>query len=430
LVIQQASSSSQDKGAVQELKAIQSQDGQKPIGDPDGKGIPAPRETYERMWLNGQEYLCTIPIVDTPVRNETSEAQELAEEKKELARATDRGWELLQNLEGSCLYFVSGWWSYSFCYNSEVTQFHQLPSQQGRPQFPPQRDPAYPQYILGRVKSNMKDKEDEWGYEIEAHKDQKSTDPPTTELQVKGDTRYLVQKMEGGTTCDLTGKPRRIEIQYHCNPQVTDVIGWIKEVTTCSYVMVIYTSRLCDDVAFLPPKESKANVIACAQIIPDDKVSSWKQRKTSEAEISMRGGEPKASPVNIGGVVLGGGKHFGPGGPKLPLPANWQAGTQGPAVDVIARSKGKVENNKVEVLSAEALQKLELDPEVVEQLRNELQKMAGDKGWKLEIVEVPGEVREIRGVVDADDKEEGEGSKTKDGEDDEKGSEETYVEEV
>lgn len=429
MALEHASSLPRDKAAVQESKAIQPQDGQKPIGDEDGTGIPAPRETYEKMWLHDQEYFCTIPIVDAPVRNESSEAEAVAEEKKELARATDRGWELLQNLEGNCLYFISGWWSYSFCYNSEVTQFHQLPPQQGRPPFPPQRDPTYPQYTLGRVKSNMKDKEDEWGDEIEVHKDQKPTDPPTTELQVKGDTRYLVQKMEGGTTCDLTGKPRRIEIQYHCNPQVSDVIGWIKEVTTCSYVMVIYTSRLCDDVAFLPPKESKANVIACAQIVPDDEVAYWKQRKTSEAEISMRGGEPKASPINIGGIVLGGGKHFGKGGPKLQLPANWQGGTQGTAVDVIARSKGKVENNKVEVLSAEALQQLDLDPEVIEQLQNELQKMAGDKGWKLEIVEVPGEIREIRGIVDADDDEDGEGSESKDGDEDE-GSEETYVEEL
>lgn len=400
------------------------------MGGQDEKDIPTLKETHERMWLQGQEYLCTIPLVDTPVRNETSEAEALAEEKKELARATDRGWELLQNLEGNCLYFISGWWSYSFCYNSEVTQFHQLPLQQGRPPFPPQRDPTYPQYVLGKVKSNMKDKEDEWGNEVEVHKDQKSKDPPTTELQVKGDTRYLVQKMEGGTTCDLTGKPRRIEIQYHCNPQVSDIIGWIKEVTTCSYVMVVYTSRLCDDVAFLPPKESKANVIACAQIVSDDEVSHWKQQKTTEAEISMRGGEPNSSPVNIGGIVLGGGKYFGNGGQKLALPANWQGGTQDPAVDVIARSKGKVENNKVEVLSAEALQKLDLDPEVIEQLQNELQKMAGDKGWKLEIVEVPGEIREIRGVVDEDEGEEGDSSESKDGNEDEKGSEETYAEEL
>ena len=137
MALEHASSGPRDKAAVQESKAIQSQNGQKPIGDQDEKGIPASKETYEKMWLHDQEFLCTIPIVDSPVRNETSEAQALAEEKKELARATDRGWELLQDLEGNCLYFISGWWSYSFCYNYEVTQFHQLPSQQGRHTFPP-----------------------------------------------------------------------------------------------------------------------------------------------------------------------------------------------------------------------------------------------------------------------------------------------------
>jgi protein OS-9 len=32
-------------------------------------------------------------------------------------------------------------------------------------------------------------------------------------LETKGEMRYLVQKLKGGTTCDLTGKERRIEVQ-------------------------------------------------------------------------------------------------------------------------------------------------------------------------------------------------------------------------
>lgn len=280
----------------------------------------------------------------------------------------------------------------------------------------------------------MKDNEDELGDDIEVHKDQKSTDPPTTALQVKGDTRYLVQKMEGGTTCDLTGKPRQIEIQYHCNPQVGDVIGWIKEVTTCSYVMVVYTSRLCNDVAFLPAKEDKANVIACLPIVRDDEVSNWKKRKTVEAEINMRGGEPKPSPINIGGITLGGGKYFGKGGPRLQLPANWQGNTHGhanhPVVDIIALSNGKIEDNKVQVLSDEELKKLDLDPKVIEELKNQLQKVAGDRGWKIEIVEIPGAEREIRYIVDTEDDDDGESSESKKGDEADKGSEETYAEEL
>lgn len=36
---------------------------------------------------------------------------------------------------------------------------------------------------------------------------------PTTSLRHVGDQRYLVQQWTGGTECDLTGKPRSIEIQ-------------------------------------------------------------------------------------------------------------------------------------------------------------------------------------------------------------------------
>lgn len=36
---------------------------------------------------------------------------------------------------------------------------------------------------------------------------------PITSLRHVGDQRYLVQQWTGGTQCDLTGKPRSIEIQ-------------------------------------------------------------------------------------------------------------------------------------------------------------------------------------------------------------------------
>jgi protein OS-9 len=416
--------SSSSEPEARDSTDIESQNGGSP---PAEGGTNTKQETYETMWLHDQEYLCSIPIVESAPRNVTSEAEALAEEKRELARATDRGWELLQDLGGgNCLYFISGWWSYQFCYGQEITQFHAQPGKVG---LPPQPDTNYPKYVLGRVKSHTKDKDDDKERGVDVHNGQKHKNPPTTELQVKGDTRYLVQKMEGGTTCDLTGKPRRIEVQFHCNLNPVDVIGWIKEVTTCSYLMVVYTPRLCNDVAFLPPKESKANIIACQQVVPDNEISYWKELKTLEAESNMRGEEAKAEPVVVGGVVLGGGKYFGKGGPKLQLPANWQVGAQAPGAqhDVIARSKGKVENNKVEILSDEALQKLDLDPKVVEQLKSELQKMAGDRGWKIEIVDLPGEEREIRGSMDGDEEEEGEEKKDGNGNE---GSEETYVEEL
>nr|GFD60541.1 hypothetical protein [Tanacetum cinerariifolium] len=73
-----------------------------------------------------------------------------AEEEKELVRAADRGWELLEGMRGNCIYYLSGWWSYSFCYNNEVKQFHQLPPSRGVPIYPPVEDTSVHSFVLGR----------------------------------------------------------------------------------------------------------------------------------------------------------------------------------------------------------------------------------------------------------------------------------------
>ncbi|KAH8600745.1 glucosidase II beta subunit-like protein-domain-containing protein [Bisporella sp. PMI_857] len=403
-------------------KNVDSRNPQIPHGNDNSDGSfwdPA-HQKYEMMTSKGEDYLCTIPIVETPVKNETSEAEARAAEQKELARATDRGWELLQDLEGNCLYFVSGWWSYSFCYNSEIVQFHQITPQPGKAISPPQPDPDMKQYVLGKVKTTKRNKEDERGNQIEAKKGQKRSEPPKTELQVKGDTRYLVQKMEGGTTCDLTGKPRRIEVQYHCNPHVNDRIGYIKEVTTCSYLMVVYTPRLCNDVAFQPPKETKANKIVCRIVVSEDEIAYHKSLKTLESNLEATANKIE-KPINIGGVIVGAGKWANKEGARMPVPQNFGQEDQGRKTTIIASAKSKAEGGKVEVVSDIDLQKMDVKPELVEELKAEVQRLAKDRGWKIEVVDAPGAVREILGSVVDDDEKEAES---------EEGSEEIFKDEL
>lgn len=379
-------------------------------------------ETYEFMYLNDDSFFCTIPIVDTPLRDESSEAEARAAEQKELARASDRGWELLQDLgDGQCLYFRSGWWSYSYCYNAEIVQFHQMPQHPGKLNEPPQRDLTTKQYVLGRAKST-KSKGDEWGNEVDVHKGAKHGEPLKTELQVKGDTRYLVQRMEWGTTCDLTGKPRRVEVQFHCSPQASDRIGYIKEVTTCSYLMVVYTPRLCNDVAFMPPKENKANKIVCRVVVPEDDMADRLELKTLEMELDAANSRTE-KPINIGGIIVGGGHWVGKEGQRMPVPASFNKGSEVRENEVIARGKSKADGGQVEMITDADLHRMDLDPAMVEDLKKELQKMAKDKGWKIEIVDAPGEVREILGIVDDDEDEDGDG-------DGEEGSQETFKEDL
>ena len=407
------------------------------------------------MILDGRPYLCSIPHVPPPSQNTTTHAQAAAEEAAELVRATDRGYDLLKSMSGSCLYFISGWWSYSFCYNTHVKQFHQLPPGKGTPIFPPVEDPATPSYVLGKFgEVRNKFAIDGTGGDKEAGlPPEHGEEGKTTEIQAKGtpSSRYLSQKLSGGTTCDLTGSPRRVEIQFHCHPQSADRIGWIKEVSTCSYLMVVYTPRLCNDIAFLPPREERAEGITCREIVPEDEVAEWKARKAREAERKLVGGNENVGgrPV-VGGIEVGGMKLVGREGRRLETPRDVQPGSHGhsghggeeggSAVTLVtqeAREKG----GKIKRLGDKELKRMGLDPGVVEAARRELEEVADGKGWRLEVFEIDGG-RELRGVVDNEDEEggggegeghdgdgDGDGGYEGDGEDYE-GSQEEYKDEL
>ena len=407
------------------------------------------------MILHNRPYLCSIPSVPPPSTNSTTQARAASEETAELARATDRGYDLLRSMSGSCLYFISGWWSYSFCYNTHVKQFHHLPPGKGTPAFPPLEDPATPSYVLGKfgeVRNRFENGDGVDGGRDAGLRPQEGQEGMTTEIQAKGtsSSRYLSQKLSGGTNCDLTGSPRRVEIQFHCHPQSVDRIGWIKEVSTCSYLMVVYTPRLCNDVAFLPPREEKAEGIICREVVQEEDVSEWEQRKRREAERQLVGETAATTeggggrPV-VGGIEVGGMKLVGREGKRLEPPPNMHPG--GHAVHGNNNNNNNNDNNnknvmelvsqepkdqggKVKKLSDKDLKKLGLDPAVVDAARRELEEVARGKGWRLEVFELDGG-RELRGVVDSDEdgEEEGEEGYEREGEGEEEGYEEGSQEE-
>ncbi|RGP63613.1 os-9 [Fusarium longipes] len=391
--------------------------------DGENQDNDGPSYKYELMKLPPNEYLCSIPILQSPeAENKTANELAKAEEARELSRATASGWELLSELEDSCLYFMSGWWSYSFCNNREIIQFHALPSiPNGQP---PKPDPHTPDYTLGKVPAipaNAAHQAKMNGQEA----------PPPAELQVKGDQRYLVQRLEGGTICDLTGRERTIEVQYHCVPGMkADRIGWIKEVTICAYLMVVNTPRLCNDVAFLPPEETRANPIRCKlisderneppsldQAVPLAKDEAQEPLKHEETGVKSGDTTPedaRKEPINIGGVVVGarnvlsGADEAGKPPAKLPPPRSYFSNSNTDAerfLKVVASGKSKEDGGDIEILTTEELERLDLKPSVVKDMTDRMKKLAGKYGWKLELVELPGGEKELRGYIDADEEE-------------------------
>jgi protein OS-9 len=119
--------------------------------------------------------------------NRTATELAKAEEARELSRASAKGWELMSALDGQCLYFMSGWWSYSFCYGKTVVQFHAVASRPGEAPTPEENSL---EYVLGKTQEPS---------DTTANHDQdgepKSLPPPNGQLQVKGDQRYLSQRL-------------------------------------------------------------------------------------------------------------------------------------------------------------------------------------------------------------------------------------------
>ncbi|KAH8701060.1 glucosidase II beta subunit-like protein-domain-containing protein [Talaromyces proteolyticus] len=350
---------------------------------------------YKEMTLDGLRYLCNIPRVsDTMENNSTAEAQaedggNKTEEENEITRATDRGLELLQEMEGTCMFYVSGWWSYSFCYKKAVKQFHALPAGPGVPNYPPMEDPATHSFVLGRFHQD----EDEEDGETDQTKQPKTE---VAELQTKGESRYLVQRLGGGTTCDLTGAERKIEVQFHCHPQTTDRIGWIKELTTCSYLMVIHTPRLCHDVAFQLPQPEDVHAIECREILDPEEIADFEAMKAHhDRQKLVNSGSEELYPV-VGGIQVGAKKQVGSEGKVIEK--GRIASISEEKIQIVA----KRENGDRSQLSKEDMEKLELNPKEVEAFQKNLDKIAKGKDWRLELVQSNG-ARILQGIVDTDE---------------------------
>lgn len=379
-------------------------DGQRPDGT-NAEGDEAQILDYEQMYIDGLPYICSIPQAEkkTAGSETANDTISKAEEEKELARATERGWELLSGMKGNCVYFISGWWSYKFCYNDGVRQFHQLPPSRGVPIYPPVEDPAVESYTLGMYQDGGEREQADNTKELSVHSSP-TPEPISGELVQRGENRYLVQRLRGGTKCDLTGKDRRIEVQFHCNTQPpTDRISLIKETSTCAYLMVIHTPRLCNDVAFLPPQKDAPNSISCKPVLHESQVDDYKRDiaalNAADREAKIWESNAEAAKVFLGedsayqvvGDMIVGGRAIVPEDVKLEKSAI-VGGGKDTYIDTIASSAGKA-------ISKENIEKLGLgDLKGLEKLKKQLENLANGQEWKLDLVDTP-RGKEFRGII-------------------------------
>ncbi|KAJ7109287.1 hypothetical protein C8R44DRAFT_802106 [Mycena epipterygia] len=229
------------------------------VADSDASLTAAPDASsddyaLEHLKMGPDEYLCLIPAALDPP---------LPEEDPDDDPTPAHSWSLLLPLTGTCLYHRQAWFTYSYCHNEEIRQFRELI--QARPLPPgahrPEEDPEWESYTLGRAPATP-----EPGADLTVA--QQDALAANLELARSAGSRYLVQRWGDGTICDKTGKPREVEVQFHCSMATTDTIVFVKEAKTCSYVLVVHTPRLCGEPGFMSSKDAGEQAsISCREIV-------------------------------------------------------------------------------------------------------------------------------------------------------------------
>ncbi|ORY23996.1 hypothetical protein BCR39DRAFT_548093 [Naematelia encephala] len=239
------------------------------------------------------EYLCLMPSSNTTeAQNSIVQGHKAEQEEPDPVQS----WQALSHLDGNCLYSKQGWFTYSYvkpaillqfrpfwltqqfryCHNSHVRQFRA--AQHAHPHPPggyiPTEDATFDAYTLGQAAAPAKRKQ--------SLPPGRAGSAPTTEsappvsFGIGTSSRYLVQRWSDGTPCDKTGRPREIEIQFHCGLTSNDMIYSIKELAICQYVMIVHSPHLCSLAGFRSEvQDVEPAPIRCRQILSDEAFEGW-----------------------------------------------------------------------------------------------------------------------------------------------------------
>jgi len=127
-----------------------------------------------------------------------------------------------------CLYGGSGWWKYEFCYGQKVDQYHEEKGPHGAKKT-----------VLNLGRFNL-DKHKEW---IDQNPNKKPKPLDTR--------KHVSHFYSGGDICDITGKPRHVEVKLKCkkSESASAVSIYLLEPKTCEYVLGVESPLVCDILA-------------------------------------------------------------------------------------------------------------------------------------------------------------------------------------
>ncbi|KAJ3195423.1 Protein OS-9 [Irineochytrium annulatum] len=147
--------------------------------------------------------------------------------------AVDKALSLVGAMEGQCITYTQGYWTYEFCHLGKINQWADIPAKDKKSK------PRRINYLLGVFSPSLPE-----GF----YGDAETAGPGGAEL-IEGEEdgrKYLRMFYGNGQLCD--GRPRVVEVQFSCC--VNEHIANVDEIAVCNYVMQVHTPKVCQDEVF------------------------------------------------------------------------------------------------------------------------------------------------------------------------------------
>jgi len=201
---------------------------------------------------------------------------------------------VLEPLSKSCLYRLTGWWTYEFCYGKHIRQFHQMEKDHSiRPQ---------DEFFLGRrfpENSILEANEAEMQQESEESTDLSvESEAMSTNRRIGSRREFYSETYTDGTPCDLTGVPRRAEVRYFCTESGSSSIVDVKEPSSCQYLVTVGTPLLCKHSAFVPRHPKTVNIPCLPVESPENRALNAVSLRNHNSNSSLEDNEEKEEKEN------------------------------------------------------------------------------------------------------------------------------------
>lgn len=192
------------------------------------------------------EYTCNInnPVTSLYQEQPENDSIELIKQKVNAINAVKRFNEQHKN---QCIYREFGYWSYRICFQGDITQFHYSGDRMKVHEQLAVKNSKIPYHRLGLMKEGSYSKSSDFEF-----------------VKSNDGSRYLSQLVYNGSTCDITGQPRSIYVQYKCDQnRIIPFIETVEELKTCEYRMVVLSAELCQYSVLQPEIYATEGNITC-----------------------------------------------------------------------------------------------------------------------------------------------------------------------